>query len=220
MKVAVVTGGSRGLGKATVEALSAKGYKVFSLVRKADCDLVSSNIFNVEVDLADELSIERAVHKVLSETDEVDLLINNAGVFLDYEESFFDLGLDTLLDTLKVNLFAPIKLIQGLKDLFINGAQIINISSTYGKLDQMRGLNPAYRISKSALNAVTRIVSDELSSKNIKVNSVCPGWVRTDMGGGEAAKSIEEGIDSIIWLAVEQHGYNGCFIRDRQELVW
>ena len=99
--------------------------------------------------------------------------------------------------------------------------RVVNISSGMGQLSEMNGCCPGYRLSKTALNAVTRILADELMETGIKINSVCPGWVRTDMGGPNANRSLEEGVETIIWLAtLPDDGPSGGFFRDKQEIAW
>jgi NAD(P)-dependent dehydrogenase (short-subunit alcohol dehydrogenase family) len=102
-----------------------------------------------------------------------------------------------------------------------NYGRVVNVSSGAGQLSDMQSGYPAYRMSKTALNALTRILANELQETNILVNSVCPGWVRTDMGGANATRTIEEGVDTIVWLATLADGSSsGLFWRDRQPIDW
>ena len=101
-----------------------------------------------------------------------------------------------------------------------HGGRIINISSGMGKLDDMGGLWPGYRMSKTALNALTKIVASEMKDKKISVNSVCPGWVRTDMGGKNAHLSLAQGVETIVWLATCDNPPSGKFLRDKKEISW
>ena len=99
--------------------------------------------------------------------------------------------------------------------------RVVNISSGMGALEEMGGGSPAYRVSKTALNALTRILASELRGTGILVNSVCPGWVQTDMGGPGASRGIEEGVDTPVWAAtLPNNGPTGGFFRDRRQIPW
>jgi NAD(P)-dependent dehydrogenase (short-subunit alcohol dehydrogenase family) len=160
----------------------------------------------------------------------VDILVNNAGVYLDShgtEEaggasaSVFNASLETL--TLKTNLYGPLLLAQELVPLMKQQhyGRIVNLSSGMGQLSEMEGRSPAYRISKTALNALTRILAAETRGFNILVNSICPGWVRTDMGGPNAERPVEQGAAGVIWAAtLADDGPTGGFFRDGQPIPW
>jgi NAD(P)-dependent dehydrogenase (short-subunit alcohol dehydrogenase family) len=99
--------------------------------------------------------------------------------------------------------------------------RIVNMSSGAGQLSDMRSGFPAYRMSKTAVNAMTRITAAELSTLNIKVNAVCPGWVRTDMGGPNAERPVEQGAETPVWLAtLPDDGPTGGFFRDKKTIPW
>jgi len=152
--------------------------------------------------------------------------VNNAGVFLDNktgENSVFKVGVDTIQETLQTNLYGPLQLIQQLVPLMQKQSygRIVNLSSGMGQLSDMGGGSTAYRISKTSLNALTKIVHAELKTDQIKINAVCPGWVKTDMGGENASRSVSEGADTAVWLAtLNANGPNGGFFRDRRPLEW
>jgi NAD(P)-dependent dehydrogenase (short-subunit alcohol dehydrogenase family) len=160
----------------------------------------------------------------------LDILVNNAGVFLDIHgnedaggASVFNASLETLTATLKTNLYGPLLLAQELTPLMKQQhyGRIVNISSGMGQLSEMEGKSPAYRISKTALNALTRILAAETQGYNILVNSICPGWVRTDMGGPQAERTVEQGVSGIIWAAtLPNDGPTGGFFRDGQPIPW
>jgi NAD(P)-dependent dehydrogenase (short-subunit alcohol dehydrogenase family) len=121
------------------------------------------------------------------------------------------------------NVYGPLLLCQALVPLMeANGlGRIVNVSSGMGQLSDMRSGNPAYRLSKTALNALTGMVAAQVRSRNILVNSMCPGWVRTDMGGLEAPRSVEQGADTAVWLAtLPNEGPTGGFFRDRKPIPW
>lgn len=168
---------------------------------------------------------------VVSKFGRLDILVNNAGVLLDPPRhppdaegaSVFNAKLNTIRGSLETNTFGAISLCQKFVPLMLkNGyGRVVNLSSGMGQLSDMNGGWPGYRISKVALNAVTRIFADETAGSNVLINSVCPGWVRTDMGGQEADRSPAEAADGIVWLAtLPDGGPTGGFYRDREEIPW
>src|SRR3989338_11173398 len=122
---------------------------------------------------------------------------------------------------METNVYGPLLLCQAIIPLMKknNYGRIINLSSGLGQLSEMNGGHPAYRVSKTAINALTRILNDELKGENILVNSVCPGWVKTDMGGPGATRPVEEGAGTAVWLAdLPADGPRGKFFRDKNEI--
>jgi len=182
------------------------------------------------LDVVSESSVADLGAFIHSHCGRVDILVNNAGVFLDRHgtedtgvASVFATSLDTLTATLKTNLYGPLLLVQELAPLMKQQryGRIVNVSSGMGQLSEMEGRSPAYRISKTALNALTRILAAETQGYNILVNSVCPGWVRTDIGGPNAERSVEQGASGIVWAAMlPDDGPNGGFFRDGQPIPW
>lgn len=229
-KIALVTGTNRGIGLEISKQLVAKGITVIMTARnmQAGRPLVNEfrqqwkNVWFHQLDVTDEKSIQDISEYLNNRWGKLDILINNAGVFLDERQSVLDLDLDSMRSTMETNLYGPLKLVQVMLPLLKNSedARIINISSTMGQFSIMGGLSGAYRISKTALNALTVILSAELSSYGIKVNSVHPGWVKTDMGGPDAIKSIEEGADTAVWMATADEVPNGKFICERKIIEW
>ncbi len=236
--VAVVTGANRGLGLETARQLAQRGLRVIVTSRNiSKGETAVENLLREGLDIlfqpldvASEASVADLGSFIHSRCGRVDVLVNNAGVFLDIhgsEEtgnaSVFNASLETLTATLKTNLFGPLLLAQELVPLMKQQhyGRIVNISSGMGQLSEMEGRSPAYRISKTALNALTRILAAETQGFNILVNSVCPGWVRTDMGGPQAERSIEQGAAGIVWAAtLPDDGPNGGFFRDGQPIPW
>lgn len=233
-KVAVVTGGNRGIGFETCRQLAKQGIKVILTSRdeakgKAAAEKLQAeglDVISHSLDVTNPDSIEGLAQFIKSNFGRLDILVNNAGVLLDYAESdgsVFNLKISTLQKTLETNTFAPLLLCQALVPLMKehNYGRVVNVSSGAGQLHDMSSGYPSYRISKTALNAVTRIVANELKGTNILVNAVCPGWVKTDMGGENAPRSPQQGADTIVWLAtLPDDGPTSGFFRDRKLLDW
>lgn len=234
-KIALVTGGNRGIGKEICRQLAQKGLHVLlgsrsqSQGEQAAAELAESGL-KVEVvplDVSDKDSIAQAIASMVKSHGGLDVLVNNAGVFLDNEAeahgSVLHIQGKILEDTFRTNLYGPLHLIQACVPLMqARGyGRIVNLSSGMGQLAHMGGGSTAYRLSKTALNALTRIVDAELSSPHLKVNAVCPGWVKTDMGGDNATRDVAQGADTAVWLAtLAEDGPSGQFFRDRQVLDW
>ena len=135
--------------------------------------------------------------------------------------SVFNADIDTIRQAMETNTYGALRLAQALIPLMEGQGTVVNVSSGMGQLSDMNGCCPAYRLSKTALNAVTRILADELKDSGIKINSVCPGWVRTDMGGDNADRPVAEGAAGIVWAAcLPEDGPSGGFFRDGQPIPW
>lgn len=233
-KVALVTGANRGLGFEACRQLAKKDIKVILTSRDKAKGKAAAEKLQVEgLDVIDYpldvTSVERCAlltRFIQDRFGRLDILVNNAGVLLDDSESddsIFNLKISTLQKTLETNTFAPLVLCQALIPLMKerNYGRVVNVSSGAGQLHDMNTGYPSYRISKTALNAVTRIVANELKGTNILVNGVCPGWVKTDMGGENAPRTPEQGVDTIVWLAtLPDNGPTSGFWRDRQPIDW
>jgi NAD(P)-dependent dehydrogenase (short-subunit alcohol dehydrogenase family) len=153
----------------------------------------------------------------------VDVVFNNAGILPDHNESADSIDLSVVRSVFETNTLGALRVAQAVIPLMKKNkyGRIINISSGLGALSTMGSGYPAYRISKASLNAITRILADELSGYNILVNSADPGWVKTDMGGSNASKTVKEAVDSILWLAqLPANGPTGKFFRNKQEAPW
>ncbi|MHB1604856.1 MAG: SDR family oxidoreductase [Leptospirales bacterium] len=232
-KIAVVTGALKGLGLQTAIELAGKNLHVIITGRdasrgsKVQAQLKESGI-DVEfmpLDVSDVQSIERFTAEVLKKYGHVDVLVNNAGIMIDNDEptKTLDDFSNMIETTFRTNALGAFLLCQAFVPQMIGKGygRVVNVSSGMGQLSRMGSGYPAYRISKAAMNAVTRIFSEESRGSNVLVNSVCPGWVRTDMGGPNADRSLEEGADSIVWLATLPNGSpSGHFFRDRKIIDW
>ena len=237
-RIAVVTGANRGIGFEICRQLAQKNIQVILTSRdeakgqKAVEQLKKENgkIFYHRLDVSSEKSIRDFCADITRKYERCDILVNNAGIFPDLENekksvypSVFDIGVPTLRKAMETNVYGPILLCQAIVPLMKKQryGRIVNISSGMGQLTFMNGGYPGYRISKTAINSVTRILTDELEDTNILVNSMCPGWVKTEMGGQGATRTTEEGADTAVWLAtLPEKGPRGKFFRDRKELAW
>lgn len=230
-KIAVVTGGSKGIGFEICHQLGMLGYHVvFTSRDSARGEKALNNLHRDGIhadyftaDSGNEADCQVFAQWLNSLVPHVDLLVNNAGVFLDTQDHapLLQTGTDRLLDTFSTNLLGPIYMTRLLLPLLekVRG-QVINISSMLGQLDSMQGGFPAYRLSKLALNGVTRIFSEELSAYGVRINSICPGWCRTDLGSQEAPRSAAQGASDVVALATLDTDVTGKFFNDRHEVAW
>jgi NAD(P)-dependent dehydrogenase (short-subunit alcohol dehydrogenase family) len=219
--VALVSGASRGIGAEIARQLASDhGFVVFAGARDPDDVEEAEGIIPIELDVTDQGGVEAVQEQIGSDPGHLDALINNAGVYGD-PVGVVDYDLDRAHEVFEVNTFGPWRLCQAFLPLLQRSSQprIVNVSSGAGQLSDMNGGRAAYRLSKAALNALTRtLASDE---RGIKVNSMCPGWVRTDMGGPAATRSVEEGADTAVWLAtLPDDGPTGGFFRNREPIPW
>ena len=231
--ISVVTGANRGLGRAAAYRLATtEGHLVIATARNPVdlvplCSKLQMSGHAIEahaLDVTDDASVAKLRDWIAERFGHIDILINNAGVQLDrYSTSVLELSIDTLQATLDTNLFGALRVTQALLPLMraSHSGRIVNLASSMGQLAEMDAGAPAYRISKAALNALTRILAVEAADSSIKVNSACPGWCRTDLGGADAPRSPEEGIDTVVWLAtLPDDGPTGGFFRDRHAIPW
>lgn len=235
-KIVLVTGANRGLGLEAARTFAEMGY--FTILSGRNSDSLESvmmklktqfqNINSVIMDMSNEQSIRKAADSVLSKYGKVDILVNNAGILIDdansgADNSILTINSNIIHQTMMTNVYGPLLLSQLLipKMKESDFGRIVNVSSAMGQLSDMNGLYPAYRISKVSLNAVTVILHNELNGTNILVNSVSPGWVKTDMGGKNAPRTLEEGVQGMIRLAtLKDGGPSGLFFRDEDQLAW
>ena len=229
-RIALVTGANRGIGLEVSKQLSRKGYQILlgcrdlTEGRKALSQFdATAQITPVSIDVSNDASCDALMKTLKTTVDHIDVLVNNAGVLVEPQPGLLSCPLSAIQESIDVNTYGAIRLTQRLLPMMLaaNYGRIVNVSSGMGQLTDMNGGWPGYRISKTALNAVTRIFADELQGKNILVNSVCPGWVKTRMGGEEAERTPEQGADTIVWLAtLPDGGPTGGFFRDREPISW
>jgi NAD(P)-dependent dehydrogenase (short-subunit alcohol dehydrogenase family) len=234
-RVALVSGGNRGIGIEIARQLARRGTMVVIGSRDVEKGQTAAQTIIdegyptevVRLDITDGNSVAAAVEDIVRRHGRIDVLVNNAAILIDgpggFKSSLFELKADTARKTFETNVLGPLRLTQAVVPIMErNGyGRIVNLSSGAGQLSDMRSGFPAYRMSKTALNALTRITASELASTNIKVNAVCPGWVRTDMGGAEAERPVEIGAETPVWLAtLPENGPTGGFFRDKRPIPW
>jgi len=230
-RVALVTGGNRGIGHEICRQLAETGVKVLLGTRdrkkaQAAAERLAAKDVSVipkTLDVTSPESISEVVAEIGRDHGRLDIVVNNAGVFLDKNGAAETIDLDRVRRTMETNTYGPILLCQAAIPMMRKQGygRIVNLASELGSLQDMQGLYPAYRMSKTALIAYTRILASELAGTGILVNSMCPGWVKTEMGGPNATREIEDSVDTAVWLAsLPDDGPTGGFFKDRKPLPW
>ncbi|HET7512943.1 MAG TPA: SDR family NAD(P)-dependent oxidoreductase [Chthoniobacterales bacterium] len=234
-RIALVTGANRGIGFEVARQLVRERFRVFLGARNAEAGQTAAEKLNreaekdnyekvafLEIDISNPQSIRRAADTFSSQSDRLDALINNAGILLDDDKDILSITPEIFETTLRTNTLGTLLVSQAfVRFLKISDSpRIVNVSSGGGQLaDGADGWAPAYCISKTAVNGVTSQLAAALPG--FAVNSVCPGWVRTDMGGANAPRSVAEGASGIVWLAAEApQKETGKFWRDRKVIPW
>ena len=228
MKTVLVTGANKGIGFEICRQLGTLDFHVILSARNCERGTAAANTLRelgykidfLQMDVSDEKSIKDAINEFKKLGVKLDVLINNAGILLD-KTNILNLETDILEKTIYTNTIGAFWVIKTFLPLLNNDGRIINISSGLGSLNEMSDYAPAYSISKAAMNAITKQFSIALKNKNIAVNSLSPGWVRTDMGGKGASRSVEKGAETAVWLAADAPiNLTGKFLRDRKEIEW
>lgn len=230
-RTALVTGGNRGIGLEVCKQLARQGCGVLmgtrSLFRsKGAIDALKADgldVTAVELDITRSEHIEAAAARIQQRFGSLDILVNNAAVLLSEHTPLLELTFDDLQSTLSTNLMAQIAMCQAFVPEMVKRryGRVVNVSSQAGQLKSMSTYAPAYAISKAALNAVTRILAESTRGTGVLVNSVNPGWVRTDMGGSHAPRSVHQGAETIVWAALlPDDGPTGGFFTDKREMDW
>jgi len=228
-KTALVTGANKGIGFEVVRELARLGLRVFVGARNARAGRAAAEklggegeIIFLEIDVSNEKSIRAAAEEFSRQSDRLDVLVNNAGILLDDDKSALTITPELFETTLRTNTLGPWLVARAFAPLLkkSRAPRIVNVSSSGGQLeDGADGWAPGYCVSKTALNGVTVQLAAALPK--FAVNSVCPGWVRTDMGGDNATRSIGEGAATIVWLATDApQDLTGKFVKDRKVIPW
>ncbi|HEX4348159.1 MAG TPA: SDR family oxidoreductase [Vicinamibacterales bacterium] len=231
LRVALVTGANRGIGLEVARQLAAASMRVVVSARdgvKAETAATALavdglDVSAVQLDVTNPASIAAAAGEILSRFGHVDVLVNNAAVLLAERDGLLDTSADDFRLTFETNVLGPIAVAQAFVPGMIERkyGRVVNVSSRAGQLSGMGTYAPAYAISKTALNGVTRSLAAATKGTGVLVNSACPGWVRTDMGGKGAPRSVEQGADTIVWLAMlPDGGPTGGFFADRKSIEW
>ena len=230
MKTALGTGANKGIGREVARQLAVKGFHVFVGARNPEAGLKaaddiakeSGKVTFLKIDVADNSSVAAAASEFSKISDRLDVLVNNAGIIVDGDDAILKITDEVLRKTLETNTLGALRVTRAFVPLLAKskGPRVINVSSGGGQLTGgADGWSPAYCISKTALNGITSQLAAALPK--FAINSVCPGWVRTDMGGRGATRSVEEGADTVVWLASDApQELTGKFLRDRKEIPW
>ena len=229
-RIALITGANKGIGFEVARQLADHGFRVVVGARRRDAgrqaaaELAGGQAQFLEIDIANPASITRAAKQLAALVDHLDVLVNNAGILEDGKATAPDVDAGVVRRTFETNTLGPLLVTQAMLPLLLqapDGARIVNVSSGAGALGEMTSWAPAYSISKTALNAVPRQFAAALRPRHIAVNAACPGWVRTAMGGAGAPRSVQQGADTIVWLATEAPAsLTGRFVRDRKIIGW
>ncbi len=228
-KIVLITGANKGIGYEIVRQLARRGFVVILTARDkakgmaAKDQLRKENLLIdfVQMDIANEESIQQAFNKVKSTYQRLDVLINNAGICLKEDRSLLQSDLSIIRQTVETNALAHLTVTRIFYPIISAGGRIIMTSSEGGSMsDPVGGWSPAYCVSKSFLNAITRHLAYEFRDRRISVNAFDPGWVKTDMGGRSAPGSVEQGADTAVWLATTESVDTGKFYYSRKEIPW
>jgi len=232
-RTALVTGANRGIGFEIARGLAAQGMKVLAGVRndktagEAQTAFAGIGVEGVVLDVADAAAIPGCIAEIERREGAIDILVNNAAILIDgpggFGSSLFDMTDETFRKTWETNVLAPAATMRALiPGMMARGfGRVVNMSSLAGQLAGMGKGYPAYRVSKTALNALTRIAAAEAGKGDVKVNACSPGWVRTGMGGPDAPRTPEEGAATAVWLAtLASNGPTGGFFQDKAPQPW
>jgi NAD(P)-dependent dehydrogenase (short-subunit alcohol dehydrogenase family) len=230
-RIALVTGGNRGIGLEICRQLAGLGIRVILGARdaakgKAAASQLVNGHLRVEareLDVADDESIRDCIGWIRRDLGRVDILVNNAGIMVEEDEDDPEAGVQTVRETMQTNVYGPLLLSRMVTPTMKSRryGRIVNLSSSMGSLAEMSAGYIAYRMSKAAINVVTRVVAAETEGMGILINSVDPGWVQTGMGGRGASRTVEKGAETPVWLAtLPDNGPTSGFFRDRKAIAW
>jgi len=230
-RIALVTGGNRGIGLEICRQLAGRGIKVILGSRDAAKGVAAAREMAAagapvearQLDVSSAKSISECMNWVRHDVGQLDILVNNAGVMIEEGDADPLEDLEIIRDTMQTNVYGPFLLCRLAIPIMKSRrhGRIVNLSSGMGSLAEMGAGYIAYRLSKAGINVVTRVIAAETEGMGILVNSVDPGWVRTEMGGRGASRSLEKGAETVTWLAtLADDGPTGAFFRDRKAIAW
>jgi NAD(P)-dependent dehydrogenase (short-subunit alcohol dehydrogenase family) len=229
-KVVLITGSNRGIGYEIAKQCGKSGFHVIisgrdeirlkTALAKLLGDKISAD--SLLMDVSSPGSIENAIKQFKVKNLKIDVLINNAGIIIHGDHNLLRDDLNLLDQTIRTNSYGPLLVTKAFLPFVENPGRIIMISSGGGVLNgEVGGWSPAYCVSKTLLNAITKQLAHELKARNISVNAVCPGWVRTDLGGPGAPRSVEKGAETPVWLSSEaSQNLTGLLFRDKKIISW
>jgi NAD(P)-dependent dehydrogenase (short-subunit alcohol dehydrogenase family) len=230
-RVAIISGANRGIGLEVSRQLSVAGLHVVLGSRDTNAgeqaarSLIAHglDVESHQLDVTDEESVRTLVDHVERVLGGADVLINNAGLLLDEGEDVLDVDVEHFRACVETNVYGALRLAQGvMPGMIARGyGRVANVSSGAGQISSMTTYAPPYSLSKAALNALTRLLAAAGHERDVLVNAVDPGWVRSDMGGRHAPRSLAQGADTIVWCAtLPRGGPSGRFFHDRKEIPW
>jgi NAD(P)-dependent dehydrogenase (short-subunit alcohol dehydrogenase family) len=230
-RTVLITGANRGIGLETARQLAQRGFHVVVGARDAASGQQAVEMLKagggrasfLMLDVSNSASIRAAAKEFPKHAQQLDVLINNAGIYPDKGVNILTASRERMDQTLQTNTLGALEVTQAFLPYLRKGnaPRVINVSSGYGQLGGLSSDVPSYCLSKLALNGVTIMLAQALKGDRIAVNSMCPGWVRTEMGGANADRSVEEGADTAVWLAADApQDFTGRFYRDRKEIPW
>jgi NAD(P)-dependent dehydrogenase (short-subunit alcohol dehydrogenase family) len=230
-RVALVTGANRGLGLEASRQLLRLGYRVVMTGRsqqqaekaRRSLDAADDRLIALVLDVGAPGTMQQAFHDATKHMGAIDVIVNNAAVLLHESSDVLSIPADGFRETFDTNVFGVIDVCRVFVPAMAQRGygRVVNVSSGAGQLSRMSTYAPAYSMSKAALNAFTKILAETYRGTGVLVNAVDPGWVRIDMGGRNAPRSLEQGADTIVWAAtLPDDGPTGGFFRDRRRIEW
>ena len=229
-KNVLITGANKGIGFEIARQMATQSFHVIlsgrsaARVEEATSRLkqAGASCSSLVMDVGNIDSIQFAFEEVYDRISTLDVLINNAAILLDSATAFLQATNTMIEDTLRINALGPLYVTRTFLPLLTSGSRVINISSSAGQICDGAGqYAPVYSMSKTLLNTITMQLDAALHTRNIIVNAMCPGWVKTDMGGTGAPRTVNQGAETAVWLATEAPlSLTGQFIKDKSRISW